>query len=102
MFAEIGARPYLERAEAQLERFGGGVSRRSGTGQLTASETVVARLVASGLSNRQVADQLRVSRKAVEFHLANIYAKLGVSSRLQLATRGGVLGTPAAGRAEIA
>ena len=94
MFAEIGARPYLERAEAQLERFGGRVGRRSGTSQLTASESVVARLVASGLSNRQVADQLMVSRKAVEFHLANIYAKLGVSSRSQLAARGGVLGTP--------
>jgi len=48
--------------------------------------------VASGLSNKEVASQLRVSRKAVEFHLANIYAKLGVSSRSQLAARAAALG----------
>jgi len=87
IFARISARPYLDRAELQLERLGRRVSRRSGTCQLTASESVVARLVASGLSNKQVADRLMVSRKAVEFHLANIYAKLGVSSRSQLAAR---------------
>ena len=47
----------------------------------------MARLVASGLSNRQAAERLMVSDKAVEYHLGNIYAKLGVSSRSQLAAR---------------
>ena len=47
----------------------------------------MARLVASGLSNKQAADRLTVSAKAVEYHLANIYAKLGMSSRSQLAAR---------------
>jgi DNA-binding CsgD family transcriptional regulator len=88
----IGARPYLERTGQQL-RLGGRVQRHAGTGQLTASELVVARLVASGLSNKQAAEQLTVSRKAIEFHLANIYAKLQVTSRSQLAANRDSLGS---------
>lgn len=88
-----GARPYLQRAGHLLERLDRRVRPRAGGGRLTATESVVARLVASGLSNRQVAERLMVSRKAVEFHLANIYAKLQVSSRSQLAARRDVLGT---------
>jgi DNA-binding CsgD family transcriptional regulator len=41
--------------------------------------------VASGLSNREVAEALFVTKKAVEFHLGNVYRKLGVTSRDQLA-----------------
>ncbi|MFI5064490.1 MAG: AAA family ATPase [Streptosporangiales bacterium] len=92
IFHSIGARPYLDRAEQQLDRLDRGTRRRSGIGELTASETVVARLVASGLSNRQAAERLMVSRKAVEFHLVNIYAKLGVSSRSQLTVKRTTLG----------
>ena len=88
----IGARPYLERAGQQLDRLGRRVRRPARTGQLTPSELVVARLVASGLSNKQAAEQLTVSCKAVEFHLANIYAKLQVSSRSQLAANRDSLG----------
>jgi DNA-binding CsgD family transcriptional regulator len=88
----IGARPYLERAGQQPGRLSGRVQQRPGTGQLTASELVVARLVASGLSNKQAAEQLMVSRKAIEFHLANIYAKLQVTSRSQLAANRDSLG----------
>jgi DNA-binding NarL/FixJ family response regulator len=47
----------------------------------------VARLAASGLSNREVAAELVVSVKTVEFHLRHAYHKLGISSRKQLATR---------------
>jgi len=94
MLERIGARPYLERADQQLERLACRVKRNSGTGQLTPSELVVARLVASGLSNKQAAERLTVSRKAVEFHLTSIYAKLQVSSRSQLAARRDFLGTP--------
>jgi ATP/maltotriose-dependent transcriptional regulator MalT len=83
----IGAQPYLESVDRQLARIGGRGQRRSGTGELTASELAVAQLIASGLSNRQAAEQLTVSLKAIEFHLANIYAKLQVSSRSQLAAR---------------
>jgi ATP/maltotriose-dependent transcriptional regulator MalT len=91
ILARIGARPYLERAGQQPNRLGGR-GQRGGTCQLTASELVVARLVASGLSNKQAAERLVVSRKAIEFHLANIYAKLQVTSRSQLAANRDSLG----------
>jgi DNA-binding NarL/FixJ family response regulator len=47
----------------------------------------VARLVASGLSNRQVAAQLYVSPRTVEYHLASVFTKLDVRTRHQLAAR---------------
>ena len=52
---------------------------------LTPPERSVARLVATGRSNRDVAAELMVSVKTVEFHLTRIYARLGVRSRGQLA-----------------
>jgi ATP/maltotriose-dependent transcriptional regulator MalT len=88
----IGAQPYLERIGQQPGHPGGRTQPRERTCQLTASELVVARLVASGLSNKQTAEQLTVSRKAIEFHLANIYAKLQVTSRSQLAANRDSLG----------
>jgi predicted ATPase/DNA-binding CsgD family transcriptional regulator/transcriptional regulator with XRE-family HTH domain len=54
-------------------------------GRLTAREREVAELVASGLTNRQVADRLVVAETTVERHVANIFAKLGVHSRAQVA-----------------
>ena len=55
--------------------------------RLTAQELAVARLVAVGMSNRQVASELFISIKTVQFHLTHIYAKLGVSSRAELAAQ---------------
>jgi len=67
---------------------------------LTAKEQVVARLVARGLSNREAAAELYVSAKTVEYHLGNIYAKTGITSRHQL---GAVLSSqPAADRSAAA
>jgi DNA-binding CsgD family transcriptional regulator len=51
---------------------------------LTAREQAVARLAAQGLTNPEIADKLTVSRKTVEYHLSNVYAKLGIRSRTQL------------------
>jgi ATP/maltotriose-dependent transcriptional regulator MalT len=48
---------------------------------MTRREVQVLSLVADGLSNRQIAEQLVVSEHTVHRHLANIYARLGVSSR---------------------
>ena len=45
---------------------------------------MVARLAAQGLSNREIADQLVVSIKTIEYHLRNAFGKLGVTSRRQL------------------
>ncbi len=57
---------------------------------LTASEQRVARLAASGLTNREIALQLVVTVKAVEWHLSRVYRKLGIRSRSALATSLGV------------
>jgi len=54
---------------------------------LTSGEFRVARLVAQGLTNREVAEALFLSAKTVEFHLSNIYRKLGLRSRTELARR---------------
>jgi DNA-binding CsgD family transcriptional regulator len=52
--------------------------------QLTAQEERIARLAGEGLSNRQIADQVRLSVKTVEFHLQQVYSKLGIRSRREL------------------
>ncbi len=51
---------------------------------LTSRETEVAHLVGKGLSNPEIAAELFISRKAVEYHLGNIYAKCGLHGRQQL------------------
>jgi len=73
-----------------------------GRGQLSHREVDVLALTARGLSNREVADELRVSVHAVKFHLASIYRKLGVANRTEAAVvylTGGVNGGTA-GKAE--
>ncbi|WP_028643825.1 LuxR family transcriptional regulator [Nocardioides sp. URHA0020] len=52
---------------------------------LTAAEQRVARLAATGLTNREIAEQLVVTVKAVEWHLSHVYRKLGIHSRGALA-----------------
>jgi DNA-binding NarL/FixJ family response regulator len=55
--------------------------------RLTRQELAVARLAATGMSNRDIASKMAISAKTVQFHVSNVYAKLGVRSRLQLANR---------------
>jgi DNA-binding CsgD family transcriptional regulator len=85
----LRARPYLERCERELAASGLAPAKRStfDPSRLTAQELAVARLVAVGMSNRQVASELFVSIKTVQFHLTHIYAKLGVGSRAELAAQ---------------
>jgi len=63
---------------------------------LTSRERQIAGLVAEGLSNRQIAERLVISKRTVDAHIEHIYGKLGVSSRVQLATwlRSAHPGTP--------
>ena len=63
--------------------------------RLTAREAAVVTLVASGMTNREIATHIAVSVKTVEYHLSNIFMKLGVRSRTQLAIwHAGLPGTP--------
>ncbi|MDQ3932965.1 MAG: AAA family ATPase [Actinomycetota bacterium] len=84
----LDAAPYLARCEQELKACGLAPSKRRHrtVTRLTPQELAVARLVASGKTNRQVADELVVSVKTVEYHLSNVYPKLGVASRSQLAS----------------
>jgi DNA-binding CsgD family transcriptional regulator len=82
-FDRIGSTGWAERARSALARVG---ARRPGrAGQLTPSEKHVAELAAAGHSNKQIAQALFITIKTVEGHLSRAYAKLGVTSRAQLA-----------------
>ena len=85
-FDRLGGTPWAERARTEL-RAGGEQGRRrsSPIGALTPQELAVAKLVADGLKNREAAATLFVSEKTIEFHLASVYRKLGVRSRVALA-----------------
>ncbi len=86
-FENLGANPWVERARAELRACG--QTRRekdpSKLSQLTAQELQVARFVARGLPTKDVAAQLYLSPRTIEFHLHNIFTKLGISSRNELA-----------------
>jgi ATP/maltotriose-dependent transcriptional regulator MalT len=87
IFVSLGAVPYIERAERELAGCGLTPSPRSGAAQqqLTPQEQTVAHLVAKGMRNRDVAAELVVSVKTIEYHLGNIFRKLEVASRTELA-----------------
>jgi DNA-binding CsgD family transcriptional regulator len=78
---------WADRARAELEATGITARKRdpSTLDTLTPQELRIAKLVASGASNRDVAGQLFLSPKTVEYHLRKVYMKLGVSSRVELA-----------------
>ncbi len=81
-----GAGALEERARTELGATGARPRRDalSGVGSLTPSEKRVADLAASGLSNREIAQELYVTPKTVEVHLSNTYRKLDIRSRRQL------------------
>ena len=85
-FADLGARPFVTECVAGLARCGTAASTDGGHARwrLTPQEASVARLVATGRTNRQVADELVVSIKTVEYHLGNVYGKLRIRSRQEL------------------
>src|SRR4051794_19454085 len=85
-FERLGAAPWAERARAELTA-GGGSAPATGDRverRLTAGELQVALAVRQGLTNADVAASLFLSVKTVEYHLSNIYRKLGIRSRTQL------------------
>ena len=86
LFAGLRAAPFLARAEQELAACG---LRRQPTAArpalaLTDRETEVAHLAGQGLTNAEIAAELFITPKAVEYHLGNIYAKFGIKGRHQL------------------
>ena len=89
LFAAAGAEPFLRRVEADLAPHGITVGRPGSRSplELTDRERDVAVLVAKGMTNREVAAELYVSPKAIDYHLGHIFGKLGITSRRDLRQR---------------
>ena len=92
----FGARRRRDEAVRELRRLGHRVVRAADgdassgpLAALTAREREIAELVAAGRTTREVADQLVLSPRTIESHLRNIYSKLGVRSRVELARAAG-------------
>jgi DNA-binding CsgD family transcriptional regulator len=88
-FGSMGAEAFARRAERELLATGERARKRSveTLDQLTAQETQIARLAASGHTNRQIAARLFISTSTVEYHLRKAFRKLDVKSRTQLEDR---------------
>jgi DNA-binding CsgD family transcriptional regulator len=86
-FTDLQAAPLLARATEELRASGESARKRDPSTllQLTPMEQKVAQLVSSGLSNKDVATQCWISPRTVAFHLRNVFAKTGVTSRGELA-----------------
>ncbi|MDV7099340.1 LuxR C-terminal-related transcriptional regulator [Gordonia amicalis] len=91
LYLSLGATNYVDRCDRELKAGGLAGSRTESrgssrdAGELTPQEEAVTALVARGLSNREVAAELFISPKTVQYHLTRIYAKLGLRSRSELA-----------------
>jgi DNA-binding CsgD family transcriptional regulator len=86
MFASMGAGAFAERAARELRATGERILLRTSCTpvQLTAREAQISRLAGDGLSNPEIAAQLFMSPRTVEYHLHKVFTKLGISSRNQL------------------
>jgi DNA-binding CsgD family transcriptional regulator len=86
-FERLGATAWAERAVSELRATGHASGRRteSASSRLTPHELQVALLVTQGMTNREVAAALFLSPKTIEYHLGQIYRKLDVRGRSQLA-----------------
>jgi DNA-binding CsgD family transcriptional regulator len=86
-FETLGATLWAERARVELRASGQTARKRdpSTRSDLTTQELQIARFVGQGLSNRDVAARLFLSPRTIDFHLRNIFRKLEISSRVELA-----------------
>lgn len=87
-FDRLGAPDWANRARSELQATGVRIPHRAvdGLATLTPQELQVALAVARGYSNREVASLLFLSTKTIEFHLRNVFHKLGINRRTRLAT----------------
>jgi DNA-binding CsgD family transcriptional regulator len=97
-----GAVPLAEHAHDELIAAGARPRRvvRSGAASLTPSERRIAAMTAEGLSNREIAQALFVTLRTVEMHLSNVFRKLQISSRTQVAAALGAESEPSLASAE--
>jgi DNA-binding CsgD family transcriptional regulator len=84
-FLRLGAAPWVARAEAELRAAGDAPARDSSIEGLTDQQMRIAAVVARGGRNSEVAAELFLSEKTVEYHLTRIYRVAGVRSRTELA-----------------
>ncbi len=86
-FESLGAQLWAERARVELRATGQTARKRdpSTRDELTPQELQIASFVAEGRTNREVAAQLFLSPRTIDFHLRNVYKKLGITSRTALA-----------------
>lgn len=83
VYEAMGATEFVNRCNRE-RRAGGLGTRTTGAGGLTPQEQEIAKLVAEGATNREVARELFLSAKTVEYHLTRVYRKLGVRTRNEL------------------
>jgi DNA-binding NarL/FixJ family response regulator len=90
MFRTMGAAPWAERAAAELRATGETARKRDVTAveQLTPQELQIAGLVTEGLTNKEIAAQLYLSPRTVDYHLRKVFTKLGIASRTELVRHG--------------
>ena len=88
MFTEMGLEAFAERARRELAAIGERVRSVTAARQhdLTDQEMQIAKLAREGLTNQQIAFQLYLSARTVEWHLHKIFTKLGITGRRQLQT----------------
>jgi DNA-binding CsgD family transcriptional regulator len=88
LFTSIGMEAFAERARRELRATGENVRRRAveTRDDLTGQEQQIARLARDGLSNPEIGARLFLSPKTVEWHLHNVFKKLGIRSRRELAS----------------
>jgi DNA-binding CsgD family transcriptional regulator len=96
LFRTLRAAPWAERAEAELRATGETARKRdvSAIEQLTPQELQIAALVTQGLTNKEIAAQLYLSPRTVDYHLRKVFTKLGIASRAELIRDGLQPGAP--------
>ncbi|MFI5905997.1 ATP-binding protein [Dactylosporangium sp. NPDC051541] len=85
-FERLGATPWAHLARVELEATGETVRKREpgAAARLTPQESQIVRLVTEGGTNREIAGQLFLSPRTVEYHLHKVFGKIGVASRTEL------------------
>ena len=86
MFTDMRATAFADRAARELQATGETARKRTAgtTDDLTPHEARIARMARDGASNQEIANQLFVSRKTIEYHLHKVFIKLGISTREHL------------------